>query len=66
METYTLRLFYNGQREIQEEEFKASSQTAAYNHAAGLAKQARANHFNVNLGRIDREETTAAQISRKK
>jgi hypothetical protein len=59
-------MFYNGQREIQEEEFQAPSVTAAYNYAADQAKQFRANHFNVNLGRIDREEETTAQVSRKR
>lgn len=66
MEPYTLRLFYNGQREIQEEEFFAASPTVAYNYAADQAKQFRANHFNINLGRIDREEATATPVSRKK
>lgn len=56
METYTLRMFYDGQREIQEEEFQASSVTAAFNYGYDQAKQFRASHFNINLGRIDREE----------
>jgi hypothetical protein len=66
METYTLRLFYDGQREIQEEEFQAASPTAAYVLAADKAEQCSASHFNVNLGRIDREEATATQVSRKR
>jgi hypothetical protein len=61
METYTLRLFYDGQREIQEEEFQAASPTAAYIYAADTAKQFRANHFNINLGRIDREYADTKQ-----
>jgi hypothetical protein len=56
METYTLRLFYNGQREIQEEEFQAASLTAAHTYAVDTTKQFRANHFNINLGKIEREE----------
>jgi hypothetical protein len=56
METYTLRMFYDGQRDFQEEEFQAVSSTAAFSHAASESKKARASHFNINLGRIDREE----------
>jgi hypothetical protein len=56
METYTLRLFYDGQRKFQEEEFQAVTSTAAFYHAASEAKKAMASNFNINLGRIDREE----------
>lgn len=66
METYTLRMFYNGQQEIQEDEFQAASPTAAYNWASDEAKQFRADHFNINLGRIDREEAPDTKVSRKR
>jgi hypothetical protein len=56
METYTLRLFYDGQRDFQEEEFQAVTSTAAFYHAVNEAKKATASHFNINLGRIEREE----------
>jgi len=56
METYTLRLFYDGQRDFQEEEFQAVTSTVAFYHAADEAKKFKASHFNVNLGRIEREE----------
>jgi hypothetical protein len=65
METYTLRMFYDGQREIQEEEFQAASPTAAHTYATDQAKQFRANHFNINLGRIDREEQNANSKQRR-
>jgi hypothetical protein len=52
METYTLRLFYDGQRDFQEEEFQAVTSTVAFYHAADEAKKFKASHFNVNLGRI--------------
>lgn len=64
--TYTLRLFYDGKEGFQEEEFQAICSTEAYYHGAAEAKKIAASHFNVNLGRIDREETSATKISRKR
>jgi len=61
METYTLRMFFDGQREFQEEEFQAMSPTEAQTWATNEAKQFHASHFNINLGRIDREEENAKQ-----
>lgn len=55
-EPYTIRLFFDGQRDFQEDEFFAASATAAYNYAVDEANKARANHFNINRGKIDREE----------
>jgi hypothetical protein len=63
-EAYTIRMFYNGQKEFQEDEFFAASETVAYNYAADVAKAAGASHFNVSKGKIDREE--APVISRKR
>jgi hypothetical protein len=61
METYTLKLFYDGQQDFQEEEFQAITSTAAFYHAVNEAKKATASHFNINLGRIDREYADTKQ-----
>lgn len=60
-EPYTLRLFYDGQQDFQEDEFFAASPTIAYNYAASEARKARASHFN-----IDREEEATPKVSRKR
>lgn len=62
-EAYTVRMFYSGQTQFQEDEFFAASETVAYNYAADVAKAAGASHFNVSKGK-DRPRGSACHFQK--